>query len=465
MQSNVPIAPRTVISLWVRALGVCALIVALAGVVFVGAVCADPSPPGDRSFLTHSFEVPLDGGRLHLGLLLGGLLEQVGLDGQSVREQVTLSVDAQGALGAAKLQVLEAASGGIIAFAVEPDRLVVTLDRIELRRQEKALRTRFRAVVTQWFPDLADAAGARYGVWLNTEPDRWERPNGQPLQEDWVVLIHGLDEPGRIWSSLVPVLSDHGHAVARFEYPNDQPISESADLFAKHLAEMHTRGVRRVTIVAHSMGGLVGRAVLADPDHYAGLAKGNDGLPAIDRLILVGPPNHGSQMARFRLASEVRDQVVRTLSGDSVLFGSIFDGAGEAKLDLLPDSDFLTDLNVTALPDGLPITIIAGIASPVNQDKIDGLRGLLHEHLAAENHDTADQVASALSGLVEGVGDGVVSLESTRLPGVADHVTVSGNHLTMIRRMIEGIGDEPPAIAVIVDRLGQGDKGDAEPVD
>ena len=59
----------------------------------------------------------------------------------------------------------------------------------------------------------------------------------------------------------------------------------------------------------------------------------------------------------------------------------------------------------------------------------------------------------ALSALTEGIGDGAVSLDSTRLEGVADHVTVAGNHLSMIRNVSTSSHRLPPALPVILERL------------
>lgn len=66
------------------------------------------------------------------------------------------------------------------------------------------------------------------------------------------------------------------------------------------------------------------------------------------------------------------------------------------------------------------------------------------------------EVEKAMSDLVAGVGDGCVSIESTRLEGVEDHVIVRANHLSMIRPFGASAGTEvPPAIPIILDRLSR----------
>lgn len=376
--------------------------------------------------LTETVTIPLDGGRLHVGTLLGDLVDRVGYDGQPLRDNLALSVDVTKSFGTLQLERIAAATGGVAAFEVDDQQLIMRIDRLKWRRTERELRTQLRTLMEDWFPQHARAAAARYGIrHLHGEYD-----------DDQVVLIHGLDEPGDVWNALTPMLATDGFAVCEQTYPNDQPIAESARFFDAQLRILRQRGVRRVAIVAHSMGGLVSRWMLTGRDLPA------ERRPAVDVLIMVGTPNGGSEMARFRLGAEVREQVIRTLSGDGLLFGSVFDGAGEAQLDLLPQSDFLRELNGRPHPEGVAMTTIAGIASPVDDDAIARLKGL---HL--------EQWTETFRQISDGVGDGCVSLESAKLGGVDDHVTVRGNHLNMIMHVPGSARREPPAAKVVMQRL------------
>ena len=89
---------------------------------------------------------------------------------------------------------------------------------------------------------------------------------------------------------------------------------------------------------------------------------------------MVGTPNHGSQLARFRVFAEMRDHLARLTIGEAVWLGAIFDGAGEAKIDLLPGSLFLTELNARPHPEGVDQLIIAGMISPWNEGDISRWR-------------------------------------------------------------------------------------------
>ena len=242
-----------------------------------------------------------------------------------------------------------------------------------------------------------------------------------PLPRAAVLLIHGLDEPGDIWDDLAPALAEAGHAVIRFDYPNDQPIGRSALALDAALTTMANAGVHRLDLVGHSMGGLVAREVLtrADPDPAP--------RPAVPTLVMVGTPNAGSPWAPLRPIAEVRDRAQQLVEG-AMTFGEAIDlasdGAGEAAHDLLPGSPFLTELNARPHPDGVRLVCIVGRWSP------DWANGSL--------------AADAL-------GDGVVPIDSASLPGAHETIEVRGNHRSMLLRM--PLMGEPEAVSHILRTL------------
>jgi pimeloyl-ACP methyl ester carboxylesterase len=348
------------------------------------------------------------------------------------------------------VQAIGQASNGIFSVERRDDgKCVIRVDRLRMRRENKQLRTTFRTYLTKKFPEYAKQAKARYGMtFYDAEGKACAVPKSLAHSNRYVVvMVHGLDEPGLLWQSAVPALLDNNYQPIEFKYPNDQPIHNSAELLGDCLAELRKRGVTRVSIVSHSMGGLVSRELLTHPDLYGGEGSGHDKYPDVQRLVMIGTPNYGSKLAHLRFASEARDQVVQAFSGDGVLFGSIFDGAGEAGIDLLPESKFLTELNGRPHPKRVALTIISGRASPLNEEKIS----IFSKSVPATLKAAVDKSTSAWKDLVAGVGDGAVTLASSKLKGVDDFVVVAGNHLTMIRS-VNGIGDAL-AVPIIVDRL------------
>jgi len=262
-------------------------------------------------------------------------------------------------------------------------------------------------------------------VWVEIEP-------GRRLSARVVLLVHGLDEPGSIWDQLAPALADAAHETVRFEYPNDQAIADSAELLDAALRRLHDLGVERVSVVAHSMGGLVARDALT---RKAFLEHEPEGLAAVDRLIAIGTPHEGSPWAGMRWAAELREQAERLMGEASPeaedLYRFSFDGNGEAGADLQSGSAFLTELNARPAPEGVETTCLVG------------------QMISLPTGSRAEMV-----GLAKRLGDGVVPVSSAELDGCEDIVYLSANHRAMIRSLpLSNGGAPPPGIEIVLDRL------------
>ena len=318
------------------------------------------------------------------------------------------------------------------------------------REEEKELRRQLRETVKKKFPEQTVQFSQTIGLFFfETDP---QAPRGAAADRQSAVLIHGLDDPGQVWQNLAPELVKAEFNVWLMQYPNDQPVVESARLFFKALQGLKQQGVDRISIVAHSMGGLVSREMLTRPEvEYHASAK-NRQVPAVAALIMVGTPNHGSQMARLRVFTEMRDQLARMTKGEINWLGSIIDGAGEDKIDLLPGSRFLTELNARPHPQGTDMLIIAGVTSPWKESDIHRWMRDLNQKVPADHQKWVDELGKNMVALTHGLGDGLVTVESTRLEGVP-HRTVDGTHLSMIRNITSDSRRIPPAVPIIIDHL------------
>lgn len=333
---------------------------------------------------------------------------------------------------------------------------------------------RFERRLDETFDDLLgldEVAGPQVGIFVPLGPTAanaalppgdWVPLTDQPVPSTLVLLVHGLDEAGDIWIELAPALLEADHAVARFEYPNDQRIDTSSTLLLEHLRAARAAGVDEVAVVAHSMGGLVTFNAMTRQDGYAGKVETPGDLPRITRFVSVGTPWRGSSWAKLQAIGEVHEQVSRLIAESSLDVRPLLqyrrDGSGQAGDDLLPGSAFMTDLRERPWPDDLPLTIIAGrITNPdpvINEGLADS--ALLRELLSP------DDLATFLTDLRAAsadLGDGVVALSSALGRATDDSHVFPVNHRALLRHSpIDFLTGEvpetgPPGIPIILDRL------------
>jgi triacylglycerol lipase len=107
-----------------------------------------------------------------------------------------------------------------------------------------------------------------------------------PAHPNPVVLVPGTFE-ATSWTSIADALSTDGYCVKSFQYPQagTGPIAQSAaDLGGFIDRVLQSTGATRVSIVAHSEGGVVARYYVR---FLGGTAKVAD-------LVALAPPNHGT---------------------------------------------------------------------------------------------------------------------------------------------------------------------------
>jgi pimeloyl-ACP methyl ester carboxylesterase len=327
--------------------------------------------------------------------------------------------------------------------------------------QERDLRTAVHDHLETWLLDELPAPRPLFGLVERSPGDgRVLAADTLPLATEAlatlqrppeVVLVHGLDEAGGIWDALVAALAGAGVSAWEFRYPNDQGIDRSADLLAEVWAALPADSP--VYLVGHSMGGLVIRDFVTRWRHPDAALNAPPG-PAVGGVILVATPNQGSEWARLRAWLELRELLINAQGSEFALIAGLREGTGAAKIDLRPGSRFLEALNARPWPAQVPMHSIGGVITVPTPSMQSSLDALAADFGSVE---LAGRIIAWWDELGEALGDGVVAVESLRLPGQAEPVIVQASHRGLLAHSLIDVADEPdtapPAVQPVLDWL------------
>jgi pimeloyl-ACP methyl ester carboxylesterase len=192
--------------------------------------------------------------------------------------------------------------------------------------------------------------------------------------KDYVVVLHGIARTWRSMRSLAKFLRSQGYPVLNVGYPSTRISLESLiDHIHRQVVDFNRDHQRKIHFVGYSLGGLLTRGVI-----------NRHRPPNLGRVVQLAPPNQGSEVADFWKKN--------------FLYRWIFGPAGQ---DLgAEEKSFERILG----PVDYELGIIAGTWS-------------------------WDPISSAM---IEGPNDGKVSVESTKVPGLSDHLVLSTSHTLII---------------------------------
>lgn len=192
----------------------------------------------------------------------------------------------------------------------------------------------------------------------------------QPVGDgDYVVILHGIFRSSKHMEGLAEHLKSKGYDVINLDYPStDHKLEVLAELIYKDISKKLNID-KPVHFVGYSMGGLLLRVIMHKH-------KPNN----LGRVVQLAPPNHGSEVTDF--------------FKNNWLYKKIYGSAGQ---------QLITD-----------------------QKNIKHLFGEVDYELGIiAGNSTIDPISSMI---IPDDDDGKVSVESTKLEGMKDHIVISSSH-------------------------------------
>lgn len=196
---------------------------------------------------------------------------------------------------------------------------------------------------------------------------------------DRVLLLHGIAAGARSMRRLEHAIATAGYEALNLSYPScSMPLAELVERVHAHGDWIANLSGGRTHLVTYSMGGLLARAYLARH------------RPAnLGRVVMLAPPNAGSEVADLLAGWRAYRHVFGPAGAE------LMTRRGPELLRLLGEVDY-------------PLGIVAGDRA------VDPLGWMI----------------------VPGANDGRVSVDRTRVRGMADHVTIHATHFAMMRNRV-----------------------------
>lgn len=232
--------------------------------------------------------------------------------------------------------------------------------------------SRFKAVLCCVIAAVAGIISAPYAETVEV--------NRQMKKSEHVILVHGMCRSAGTMESMAKTLRKAGYTTTILDYPSrKKTVRKLSDEHLAPAVEMSKKqGAAKIHFVTHSLGGILVRDYLA-----------RRSLPELGRVVMLAPPNQGSEVVD-RLGHWKAFKVINGPAGRQL-------GTREGSV---------------------PVAL--------------GALGAVHYSVGVIAGDrTINPINSCM---IPGSDDGKVSVENTKLEGMADHVVLHCTHPMIMKR-------------------------------
>jgi len=306
------------------------------------------------------------------------------------------------------------------------DAIVIRIDRSELEAKTKQMGAALRENANQLD---AKQTGLR----------QFYKSSDLKESEHIVVLVHGFNSSTDYMGTLAKQIKNSGSkkspiTVARFDYISRNGIQPAADLLDQELHKLVDQNPNcEISLVTHSMGGIVSRAAIEQEDFD---------IPQVKRIVMVAPPNHGTNLALLPTGADRFDNFLAKIdrTGIRKALRTFIAEANVAVEDLRPDSELLKTLNKGKRNSSIAYSILLGNAGALSSSDRKFLNKLVKQMRDSKETELI-QAGNDLNAVMEllspellaKTGDGVVSVESGKLEGVQDVEVLSFQHSDVLK--------------------------------
>lgn len=255
-----------------------------------------------------------------------------------------------------------------LEYSIDDSQINITIDLINWGKDSKKNTLLFSEIYILWLINEQTPPEIEIGInKVSMESGEMVFSNPSATSTSKVLLfLHGWMGRATTWEQMLTWFQEETDQSYSEYWTFGYNSSRSINSNAKDLADLIKKNANdaQIDIVAHSMGGLVSRSMIEQ----------NSGDVYINKLITLGTPHHGSNLAALR------NYLGLLVATDNIANYVIYNYISQGFKNLYTNSSYITDMMKIEKPP-LPYYLIAATSTPqwnffINGDD-DGVVGVL----------------------------------------------------------------------------------------